>query len=185
MVNYSNGKIYKIEAVNAEPDEKVYVGSTTKEYLSQRMYFHKNHYHKWKDGKCDKVMCYDLFDKYGIDNCVIVLLEIVNCNSKDELLSKERQYYKTLHCINKHNPKVLDIDKEGFKERNNVYNKKYRMKNKDELNNKCKQYQKTHKDSLNETNKIKKNCICGSIHTKGGKSQHEKTIKHIEFMNKV
>ena len=41
MINYSNGKIYKIEPINGE-DGDVYVGSTTKEYLSQWMATHRN-----------------------------------------------------------------------------------------------------------------------------------------------
>ena len=36
MVNYNNGKIYKIEPLNGEEGD-IYIGSTTKEYLSQRM----------------------------------------------------------------------------------------------------------------------------------------------------
>ena len=35
MVNYNNGKIYKIEPVNGEEGD-IYIGSTTKEYLSSQ-----------------------------------------------------------------------------------------------------------------------------------------------------
>ena len=39
----------------------------------------------------DKTKCksYDLFDKYGIDNCQILLIEKVNATCKEELLSRE------------------------------------------------------------------------------------------------
>jgi hypothetical protein len=40
MVNYGNGKIYKI--VRLSDDVVIYVGSTTKEYISQRLVEHKN-----------------------------------------------------------------------------------------------------------------------------------------------
>ena len=50
MVNYNNGKIYLIEPIDGE-DGDVYVGSTTKIYLSQRMSEHRNSYNLWKQGK--------------------------------------------------------------------------------------------------------------------------------------
>ena len=63
-INYKNGKIYKIEPVNGEEGE-IYIGSTTKEYLSQRMTAHRGDYGKWKNGKHGKIMSFDLFEKYG------------------------------------------------------------------------------------------------------------------------
>ena len=39
MTNYGNGKIYKIERIS--DNVLVYVGSTTKEYISQRLVEHK------------------------------------------------------------------------------------------------------------------------------------------------
>ena len=41
MVNYSNGKIYKIES---DLGDLIYIGSTTKYYLSQRMERHRFDY---------------------------------------------------------------------------------------------------------------------------------------------
>ena len=40
MVNYGNGKIYKIERLS--DNVLIYVGCTTKEYLSSRLVEHKN-----------------------------------------------------------------------------------------------------------------------------------------------
>ena len=41
MVNYSNGKVYKIEPISGGEEGDVYIGSTTKRYLSQRMNTHR------------------------------------------------------------------------------------------------------------------------------------------------
>ena len=71
MVNYSNGKIYKIES---HLGDKIYIGSTTKEYLSQRMDNHRGHYKVWKNGQGNKTTSFELFDEYGIENCKIVSL---------------------------------------------------------------------------------------------------------------
>ncbi len=99
MVNYENGKIYKIES---HLGDKIYVGSTTKEYLSQRMDSHRYNYRKWKNGKYHNIKSFELFDEYGIENCKIVLLELCSCTCKDELYSREAHYIKTLaKCTNR------------------------------------------------------------------------------------
>ncbi len=45
MVNYNNGKIYMIEDLAGE---MVYVGSTTKDFLSKRMVEHRAMYKRWQ-----------------------------------------------------------------------------------------------------------------------------------------
>lgn len=100
MVNYSNGKIYKIVPTNG--DDTCYVGSTTKQYLSQRMDVHRNDFKKWqKNNNQRKTTSIELFEKYGVENCKIELIENFPCNSKDELEKKEAEYIKALNCINK------------------------------------------------------------------------------------
>ena len=96
--DYQKTKIYKIES---HLGDKIYVGSTAKEYLSQRFQQHKNAYKKWKNGKVGKYTSFELFDEYGIENCQIVLIEAYPCNSKDEKNAKEGHYIKTLNCVNK------------------------------------------------------------------------------------
>ena len=51
MVNYNNGKIYKIEPIVDHDEGDIYIGSTTKHYLSQRMDKHRGNYKSWKNGK--------------------------------------------------------------------------------------------------------------------------------------
>ena len=46
MVNYTNSKVYKIWSTQGN---KIYIGSTTKYYLSQRMDKHRTDYRRWKD----------------------------------------------------------------------------------------------------------------------------------------
>ncbi len=48
-----------------------------------------------------KVYVYDLFNKYGIENCKIFLLETYNCNDINELRAKEGEYIKKFKCIHK------------------------------------------------------------------------------------
>ena len=98
--DYSKGKIYKIEALNGEPDD-IYIGSTTKDFLSQRMTKHKYDYKRWLIQKFCRVTSFTLFEKYGAKNCIIVLLENVNAKTLDELKAREAHYIKTMKCVNK------------------------------------------------------------------------------------
>jgi hypothetical protein len=86
MVNYANGKIYMIASIDAiDGDGNIYIDSTTKEYLSQRMVCHKKDYVQWKGGniKVGKINSFILFDKFGVENCRIILLETFPCQSRD------------------------------------------------------------------------------------------------------
>ena len=83
MVNYQNGKIYKIENLGGD---MCYIGSTTKDYLSKRMVEHRSAYKQWlKQAGGRNVSVFGIFEKYGVDNCRIVLVELCPCNSKDEI----------------------------------------------------------------------------------------------------
>jgi hypothetical protein len=205
MVNYENGKIYKIEAMNAPPDEKVYVGSTTKKYLSQRMDAHRSQYKIFKSGvKINKTTSFDLFDKYGVENCSIVLLEAVNCKSKDDLLAREKFYFKSLNCINRNTP-IMDKEdillrqkkyyikniekfktyKEENKEKIRDFNIKYKENNKEDLKLSNKVYYLNQKINILEKRKVKTVCSCGATFCLYSKCRHEKTKKHIEYINSL
>ena len=95
MVNYNNGKIYKI-VCNVTGD--IYIGSTTKEYLSQRLTTHRNNYTKYLNGKYCFVTSLKALEN---DNYDIILLENVNCTNRDELRSRERFYIENNKCVNK------------------------------------------------------------------------------------
>ena len=156
-INYNNGKIYKIEAINGEEGD-IYIGSTTKQYLSQRMTKHRENYNRWKQGKHHKVSSYDLFEKYGISNCQIILLENCPCESKDQLHARESHHIKTLNCINKCIPgrtrrEYYEDKKDQVLERN----KQYRIVNKERVSGQRKQYYQDNKDKVLETKEAENN----------------------------
>jgi len=165
MVNYSKGKIYMIEPINKTDKGDIYIGSTTKEYLSQRMEYHRRDYNNYLNGYCtSRLTSYDLFNKYGIDNCKIILIELVDAKSKDELLQREAFHIRNNQCVNKCIP--LRTKKEYYED------------NKEE----AKEYYKKNKERL--LDKIK--CECGSDYSLSHKSRHFKTIKHQAFIsNKI
>src|SRR5690349_20939148 len=94
-------KVYKI--VNDETDE-IYVGST-KQSLAKRWGSHKSLYLGHKDGQCKSSI---LFDRYGIENCSIILIAEYDVENREQQLMKERLHYDALKpfIVNKNRPYV-------------------------------------------------------------------------------
>jgi hypothetical protein len=165
----SNGKIYKIEPICDCDDGEIYIGSTCQK-LSQRMTKHRAGYKRWKLEKKKNMMSYKLFEKYGIENCQIILIECIDCKTKDELHAREAFYIKTLNCVNKMMPLRTDKEyrydnKEVLCERSKTYyvnnkeavqkrKKEYSEKNKDKIKVKQKYYREKNKDEAKQYNKL-------------------------------
>ena len=160
MNRYQNSKIYKIYS---DLGDKVYIGCTTKQYLSQRMAKHKYDYTYYKKKREDTgfafVYSYLLFDEYGVDNCKIELLEAYPCNSIDEIRQREAHYIKTIPNINNYHNWTPDrIEEKKQKEKEQA--KELYSKNKIELNKKSIEYYKNNRDIITEkrnSNKEKTN----------------------------
>ena len=96
---YHNGKIYKITDVAYT---ECYIGSTVQP-LCNRMAEHRKHYHRYKSAKKSVyVTSFQLFDKYGYENCKIELIEYYVCANRDELQRREGYWIRQEEvCINK------------------------------------------------------------------------------------
>ena len=157
MVNYANSKVYKIWSTQGD---KIYVGSTTKQYLSQRMTAHRKDYIYWKSETVKFTSSYLLFDEYGLDNCFIELLEAKPCSSRDELTQLEGGYIRNLVCVNKNiagrtNKEWLEDNKEKVKQQV----KEYHETNKDKIRDYQKEYKRINKDKLKEYREVNKEKI--------------------------
>ena len=170
-VDYQLAKIYKIEALNPEHESDVYIGSTCEPSLAHRMAGHRRSYKHWKNGKYNNhVRSFDIFDKYGIEYCNILLLESYPCLNKDELRQREGYYIKNTSCINK------NIPGRSTKE----FQKQYRDNHKEHIKGYMKEYRDNHKEYL----QTKFNCICGGCYTRDHKRHHVKSLKHINYITK-
>ena len=168
---YNSSKIYKIEPVCDYAEGDIYIGSTIKKYLCERMAEHRKDYKRWKnDIDTKKCMSFILFERYGVENCKIILLEHVNVLTKDELKSKEGSYIRTLNCVNKYIPdrttkewykeyyivnkeyidKRKNIYNEAHKEQLSVYYKQYREENKEHKKEIDKAYREANKEKIKE-----------------------------------
>jgi len=177
-LNYDQSKVYKIWSPQGD---KIYIGSTTKQYLSQRMTTHRKDYNYWKTGKGKFTSSYLIFDEYGLDNCFIELLETKLCSSKDELRQLEGKYIREQLCVNKHiagrtEKEYIEDNKEKIKS----YSKEWREENKDELKEKKKKYIEENHDELKAKKKEEMVCeCCGKTYKRSHKSDHLKSKYHL------
>ena len=149
MVNYNYGKIYKIEPITGGESGDVYVGSTAKKLLSQRMSSHRSGYKRWKAGAKYNLSSFILFEKYGVENCQIVLLELVNVNIKDELIAREKHYIQTMECVNRNvaGRTKLEYYRET-REVSSIKKAEYYQKNKEIIGKKKAVYRQGNKESI-------------------------------------
>ena len=195
MVNYANGKIYRIVC---NTTGKQYIGSTTRP-LSERLSEHKSDYKRFLNKRHNYVTSFEILKN---DNCEIVLIENLVCDNKEELYRRERFYIETMNCINKIIPSrtkqeytIANHDKfkqyyhEYYKnniEKKNIYHSEYREKNKNLIIEKRKEYYKNNSEKFKERrqNNIFQ-CICGLIIQKASKSRHLKTLRHIAYLESL
>jgi len=164
MPDYKLGKIYMVYPKVEDPDEgDVYYGSTTNT-LARRMTHHRT------TKRCSSKL---LFDKYGVENCFIELVEEYPCETREQLNKKEGEYIRANKCINKiiagRTQKEYRIDnfdkikelRVGNKDKYKEYNKQHYIKNRDNILEYHKQYRTENVDKINELQRQKSNCpIC-------------------------
>ena len=189
--DYANGRIYKIEPICEHDENEVYYGSTC-QLLCKRMDKHRSDYKCWLNGKRDKTYSYELFDKYGVENCKIYLVELYPCETKEELLSREGHYIKNNKCVNRYaagNQLAVGIKeyhqiyRNQHKDENIEYCKTYRENNKQKLKDKRTIYVAKNIDKIKEYKQTKNVCNCGGKYTNSDRSKHFKTKIHIKWQN--
>ena len=172
-INYNNSKVYKIWSPQGD---KIYVGSTTKELLCQRMTSHRSNYKKWKNKKEGLTTSFLLFDEYGLENCFIELLEAKECTSKDELRQLEGKYVRELLCVNKIIPGRSDKQyRDETKDKRQIY---YEA-NRDAFNEKKKIHYEQTKDYQSLIKNQSFQCCCGKSYTHSNRVRHFKSAFHI------
>ena len=172
MVNYQKSKIYKIISPHTD---KCYVGSTTKDRLSNRLAGHRS----------DLKTGIAITSKYILElgDYEIVLLELYPCNSKDELHARERYYIEALDCVNKYIPNRSRKEyKLNNKDKISEYQTEYRLNNKDKNKEYKKEYHLKNKEVIAENRKIKITCECGKEVTKLNISRHKKSKRHFDLI---
>ena len=182
-------KIYKI--VN-DVDDKIYIGST-RQPLYKRINQHRVRFRgNYKFQYSSRI----LFEKYGIDNCSIVLIEEVDVKNIEEQRKIEREWYDRLKanavnillpCITneeKIEQRKLYWDNAKIKEKRKEQYKVQRLTQiyKDKHNERHKKYRETHADEIKEKRSKTFVCECGRETTYAHRLRHFKSIIHLKIM---
>ena len=172
MVNYNNSKIYKLCCKNTNITD-IYIGSTTN--FTRRKYNHKTSCNNTGNEHYNYPVYKFIRENGGFENWDMVLVEMVNCNNKLELLKKERETIELLKpSLNSYNP-IKSCRKE--------YRRQIYLENKDDEAKKQKERYKNNKDEINTKAAIKIICECGCMIRKSDISKHKKTKKHLHRLN--
>ena len=140
MVNYQNGKIYKIID---NTNDNIYVGSTCEKKLCRRLQKHKASYNCYLNPNIKQGYMRS-FDIIKNNDFKIILIEEYSCENKEQLLSREQYWIDNLDCINHNNP---IHDKKD-------YYKQYSEKNRDQLNKLSRKWNNKNRDKKNEINRL-------------------------------
>ena len=191
----AKGKIYFIRSNNPEIKSK-YVGSTI-QTLAQRMTAHRANYNKWLKGKCGACSIFYEFQKYGVEQFHIELVEDYPCEREEQLYSRENFFIRQEDCVNKQLAFTTPEEKKAnckqydqeHKEERIARSKKYNQEHKEEIKQRNLKYRLEHNEELTIKKKqyYDKNnelitCVCGCQIKKQSLKGHLKTEKHKSLM---
>ena len=136
MVNYKNGKIYKlIDNTNGN----IYIGSTTQP-LSRRLDGHRAHYKDYLNGDDTRRTCIS-FKIIKNNDYKIILICNYPCNNIEELHKIEQKYIDEYDCINQQRAYLS-------KEQRKKDMKQYRIDNIDKMKKNDKKRYELNKDKI-------------------------------------
>jgi len=166
MVNYSKAIIYKLCCKDPEITD-IYVGSTCDKYTR------KSHHKGNVTNPNNERPVYKYIRKHGgFDNWNFVPIEVYPCESKTELVIRERYWFEKLGAsLNSCYPQ------RSYKE--------WYQASKEKVAEKTKKYREKHKEKIRKFKSNKEVCECGETFTHCHKARHERTDKHLLFIGKV
>ncbi len=190
-IDYSKSLVYRI----AYKDITYYVGSTTN--FKNRKSQHKSNCKNVKSEDYNKPLYVFIRENGGwSDEWVMVLVQLYpNCKTSIELLKYEREHYDIYKPeLNVYRPCLNEGEKEENKKQYNAeyrkenvdkikqYKKQYKIDNVDKIKEYKKQYKIDNVAKIKEQKNEKHNCECGGKYTTSHLLIHQKTQKHIKFI---
>lgn len=175
-MDYSKGKIYQLKCLTTG---LIYVGSTTKQYLSQRLVAHKSDFWNWKNGKKGYVTSFQILEG---DNYEITLLESFPCKTNDELRAREKHWIQSLDCVNKVIPCRTRAEyKEDNREAILAYAREYSATHYSKSTSSPEQWDKY----LASRRRMVVCSECGAEISRGSLHLHRKSKKHLEALEAI
>ena len=187
--NYQNGIQYKI-VCNDPSITDCYNGSCCS--LKDRKKTHKNQSLNPNCKEYNLKVYRFIRENGGWDNWTFIQLEVFPCNSKQELVKREREIFDVLKpTLNTNSPTLDVVKKKHTKAKNNAkyaeehkdeiaaYKKKYETEHKNEIAAYQNKYETEHKNEIAAKRNEKIKCVCGCEVTKRNISTHMKSAKHM------
>ena len=185
VVDYSNGKIYKI---CSSQTEEIYVGSTTQK-LYDRMSSHKRSYKCFINGKAPYSTALEIL-KY--DDCFVVLIENCDVKDKENLHKRECYYITTLeNTVNKYHPgkrskeHLLEMGRyyrsQNLEKARESDRKKYE-RDREKILLQRKEFWEKNRERIMETKREKIHCECGSSVNRSAFARHRRSEKHQKYI---
>ena len=165
-INYQNGKIYKIVC---NVTDEVYIGSTCQPTVARRLAKHVDNYKEHKKGKRGYTTSFRIIER---GDYTAYLVESFPCDSKDELTKREGEVIRQM----KNECTVVNCVIPGRT------NAEYRVDNADKIKADKQKWREDNVDKIKDYRKTKYTCECGSEICLKHKSRHERTTKHIKFI---
>jgi len=163
--------IYKIQC-----DEELYIGST-KNYN----YRIQNHQYRSQN---DKYKHMKLYQKMNNSTPIFSVIKIIDCDKKD-ILKHEQHYIDKLNPILNTNRVIQNKELTKHKNKLRMRTLIYTKEQIEEKNKKAKEYRIKNDTKIKAKDKIKITCKCGSTFIRRCIIQHQKTKKHINYMNSI
>ena len=144
---YHNGTIYNITDIAYA---ECYIGSTVQP-VCNRMSEHRKDYKRFKNGgKGMEYRSFVLFDKHGVENCKIELIESYPCESREELTKREGYWIQLNEgCVNK---QIAGRNKKQYYQDTvdvwREYHKHYRETNKDKIRSQHQEHYDNNKEEI-------------------------------------
>jgi hypothetical protein len=199
MKDYKNGKIY---VIRNHVNDLIYVGSTI-QGLAERMGGHRA---TLKQNKILSTKIYKAFYEIGIEHFYIELIEDCPCETREQLLRREGYYIREYDSFkNGYNGLIAGQTVKEYREANKkiiaekfkIYHannkekivgkqKIYYDNNKERIYKHIKEWYEVNKHVILEKGKVKYTCnICNCEFRIDGKSEHERSKKHIDNIKKL
>ena len=194
----ATGTIYRIICL-PEPNIQ-YIGSTFTT-TKQRWAEHKKFYKIYCIGNSNQgaLSIFKYFDKYGINNFKLIKIkeyQVWREHQKDtkQLRAYEQLWINRTRCVNQYSAfGIKYLTSKDWRIRNKKHIKKYYQKNKNYILQQKKEYVqrpevKEHRKEYQkeyDKNRPKITCLCGSEFRKSDIRRHERSKKHIEYLESL
>jgi hypothetical protein len=193
--------IYSIYKISIKETDFVYVGSTTD--INRRQKEHKLKVNQENLNSYNYKIYKTIRENGGWDNCVMEVLENIECANKNEANKQEQEWIDKLKCnlnsfkaytnlTKNERDKIYNYEhkeqrkeyRENNKDKILEYNHKYKEENHDKLLDKAKAYREKIPEKIQANNKKQMEmppilCECGLYYTYTHKLRHMKSKTHI------